>query len=83
MAGKLRPSRASRDGDAQRVVDLQGINVLDVQHSARAIGFRLGHLKSDLPTYIDVLYRFEANEYNGRRTLQLNLKDVKPAGLPD
>jgi single-stranded-DNA-specific exonuclease len=48
-----------------------------------AIGFRLGHLKSDLPPYIDVLYRFESNEFNGRTTLQLNLKDLKPAGLPD
>ena len=48
-----------------------------------AIGFRLGHLKPDLPPYIDVLYRFEVNEFNGRRTLQLNLKDVKPAGIPD
>jgi single-stranded-DNA-specific exonuclease len=48
-----------------------------------AIGFRLGHLKPDLPPYIDVLYRFEANEFNGRRTLQLNLKDLKPAGMPD
>lgn len=48
-----------------------------------AIGFRMGHLKPELPTSIDVLYRFEANEYNGRRTLQLNLKDVKPAGIPD
>ena len=51
--------------------------------SVDAIGFRLGHLKSSLPSSIDVLYRFEANEYNGRRTLQLNLKDLKPAGLPD
>ena len=51
--------------------------------SVDAIGFRLGHLKPDLPPYIDVLYRFEANEFNGRRTLQLNLKDVKPAGVPD
>ena len=51
--------------------------------SVDAIGFRLGHLKTDLPPSIDVLYRFEANEFNGRRTLQLNLKDVKPAGLPD
>ena len=48
-----------------------------------AIGFRLGHLKSDLPPYIDVIYRFESNEFNGRTTLQLNLKDLKPAGLPD
>ena len=51
--------------------------------SVDAIGFRLGHLKENLPPYIDVLYRFEANEFNGRRTLQLNLKDLKPAGLPD
>jgi single-stranded-DNA-specific exonuclease len=51
--------------------------------SVDAIGFRLGHLKESLPPYIDVLYRFEANEFNGRRTLQLNLKDLKPAGLPD
>ena len=51
--------------------------------SMDAIGFRLGHLKPDLPPYIDVLYRFEANEFNGRRTLQLNLKDLKPTGIPD
>ena len=51
--------------------------------SVDAIGFRLGHLKENLPPKIDVLYRFEANEFNGRRTLQLNLKDVKAAGIPD
>lgn len=48
-----------------------------------SIGFRLGHLKDDLPARVDVLYRLELNEYNGRRSLQLNLKDVKPAGVPD
>jgi single-stranded-DNA-specific exonuclease len=48
-----------------------------------SIGFRLGHLKDQLPSHVDVLYRLELNEYNGRRTLQLNLKDVKPAGTPD
>jgi single-stranded-DNA-specific exonuclease len=51
--------------------------------SVDAIGFRLGHLRPELPPFIDVLYRFEANEFNGRRTLQLNLKDLKPTGLPD
>ena len=51
--------------------------------SVDAIGFRLGHLKENLPPYIDVLYRFDANEFTGRRTLQLNLKDLKPAGLSD
>ncbi|HEX9838712.1 MAG TPA: single-stranded-DNA-specific exonuclease RecJ [Anaerolineales bacterium] len=47
------------------------------------IGFRMGPLKATLPARVDVLYHFEANEYNGRTSLQLNLKDVKAAGLPD
>jgi len=45
-----------------------------------AIGFRFGNLQSDLSQRVDVMYSFEANEYNGRTTMQLNLKDVKPAG---
>lgn len=48
-----------------------------------AIGFQLGYLKADLPARVDILYTFEANEYNGRTTLQLNLKDVKGTGVPD
>src|SRR5258706_12624252 len=48
-----------------------------------AIGFRLGHLRDTLPARVDVLYHFEANEWNGKRSLQLNLKDVKAAGIPD
>ena len=48
-----------------------------------SIGFRMGHLKPSLPLHVDVLYHFEVNEYNGRRTLQLNLKDVKATGIPD
>lgn len=48
-----------------------------------AIGFRLGPLQPELPSRVDVLYTFEANEFNGRTSLQLNLKDIKPAGIPD
>ena len=51
--------------------------------SVDAIGFRMSHLRPEPGSYVDALYRFEANEFNGRRTLQLNLKDLKPAGLPD
>jgi hypothetical protein len=29
------------------------------------------------------MYTLETNEFNGRTTLQLNVKDLKPAGLPD
>ena len=48
-----------------------------------AIGFRLGHLQSSLPARVDVMYALEANEWNGRTSLELNLKDVKAAGTPD
>jgi single-stranded-DNA-specific exonuclease len=45
-----------------------------------AIGFRLGHLQAELPLNVDLIYTFESNEYNGRASLQLNLKDVKITG---
>lgn len=47
------------------------------------IGFRMGELQKSLPPYLDVMFTLEANEWNGRTTLQLNLKDVKAAGIPD
>jgi single-stranded-DNA-specific exonuclease len=47
------------------------------------IGFRMGYLKTTLPARVDVMYRLEANEYNGRTSLQLNLKDVKATGTAD
>jgi len=48
-----------------------------------AIGFRLGHLQPELQSKVDILFTYEANEYNGRVGYQLNLKDVKPAGTID
>ena len=48
-----------------------------------AIGFRMGNLQSSLTPHVDILYNLELNEYNGRKSLQLNLKDIKPAGTPD
>jgi single-stranded-DNA-specific exonuclease len=50
-----------------------------------AIGFRLGHLQPDLLNgkKIDVMYTFETNDFNGRTYLQLNLRDVKTAGVSD
>jgi single-stranded-DNA-specific exonuclease len=41
-----------------------------------AIGFRLGHLQPDLSSRVDLAYTLESNDYNGRTTLQLNLKDA-------
>lgn len=57
----------------------------DERVSFDAIGFRLGPLLPELPigAKVDVMYAFEKNEFNGRESLQLNLKDVKRAGVPD
>ncbi|MEZ0396930.1 MAG: single-stranded-DNA-specific exonuclease RecJ [Anaerolineales bacterium] len=59
------------------------LTVSDGRLTFDAIGFRLGHLQPGLPARLDLLYTFEMNEYNGRASLQLNLKDVKPAGEAD
>ena len=48
-----------------------------------AIGFRMGDLQKSLPPRVDLMYTLEANEWNGKTSLQLNLKDVKPTGIPD
>ena len=70
-----------------RVVGTEGkhlkLSVSDGHVTFDAIGFRLGHLQSELPLNVDLVHTFESNEYNGRTTLQLNLKDVKAAGVPD
>lgn len=59
------------------------MTVSDGRITFDAIGFRLGHLQGSLPAQVDLMYTFETNEYNGRVSLQLNLKDVKPSGTPD
>ena len=61
------------EGKHLKLIVTEGQTTFDV------IGFRLGHLKPDLPTRVDLLYTFETNEFNGRTTLQLNLKDLKPS----
>ncbi|RME91567.1 MAG: single-stranded-DNA-specific exonuclease RecJ, partial [Anaerolineae bacterium] len=59
------------------------LKVTDGRITFDAIAFRLGSLYPDLPPRVDIMYRFELNEYNGRTTLQLNVRDLKAAGLPD
>jgi len=44
-----------------------------------AIAFRQGHWAENLPPYIDLLYSLDENEYNGRRTLQLKVQDLRAA----
>jgi single-stranded-DNA-specific exonuclease len=48
-----------------------------------AIAFRQGHWEEQMPERIDLMFTFEQNEFNGRTSLQLNVRDLKPAGMPD
>lgn len=43
-----------------------------------AIGFKLGDWQKKMPARVDILFTYEPNEYNGKVTYQLNLKDLKP-----
>lgn len=42
-----------------------------------AIAFQNGHWMENLPKFVDLLYRFEINEFNGQKRLQLNVRDLK------
>lgn len=57
--------------------------VTDGRITYDAIAFGLGHWYDQMPARIDLFYSFEQNEYNGRVTLQLNARDIKPAGFLD
>lgn len=47
-----------------------------------AIGFGLGEWARQMPSSIDSVYQPEINEWNGRRSLQLRLLDIRPAQEP-
>ena len=72
---------------SKRTVGAEGghlkLTLTDGRVSMDAIAFRLGHLLPDLPALVDVMFTFEANEYNGRTSLQLNVKDIKSASVRD
>ena len=44
-----------------------------------AIAWRQGHLAEGLPQQIDLVYTFEKNIYKNEETIQLNVKDIRPA----
>jgi single-stranded-DNA-specific exonuclease len=46
---------------------------------AEAIAFRWGEHIDTLPEVIDVVYNLEINEWNSRRSVQLNVRDIRPA----
>jgi single-stranded-DNA-specific exonuclease len=60
-----------REGTHLKLTLHAGLNTFD------GIAFRQGYWLEDMPDKIDIAYRFEINEFNGRSTLQLNIKDIK------
>lgn len=53
------------------------ISISNGEKSFDGIAFRLGDWANHMPQRIDLLYHFELNEYNGRKTLQLNIQDIR------
>ncbi len=51
----------------------------DERRTFEAIGFRLGDRLAGLPARVDALFHLERNAYMGVETLQLNVKDLRPA----
>ena len=63
-----------RDGAHLKLTLAEGDRKFD------AIAFRMGHHQPELGERMDVVYRLEENEWNGRINLQLNVQDMRPAG---
>ncbi len=55
------------------------LTVSDERITFDAIAFRHGYWQEQMPSRVDLLFNFEMNEYNGQRSLQLNVRDLKPA----
>lgn len=53
------------------------LTVTDGRITYDAIAFGHGDWAQDMPKVIDLLYRFEVNEFNGQSRLQLNVRDLK------
>ncbi len=59
------------------------LTVSDGRVTFDGIAFRQGHWMKEMPESIDLLYTYERNYFNERVFLQLNVRDLKPAGTPD
>ncbi len=68
----------------QRAVGKDGrhlkLTLYDGRVNWDAIAFRQGEWADKLPDRVDLAYHLEINEWNERRSLQLNVQDVRPAG---
>jgi single-stranded-DNA-specific exonuclease len=56
-------------------------SVTDRSITYDAIAFRQGEWAKNMPPRVDLFYTFEENEYQGRKSLQLNVKDMRPSEM--
>ena len=71
----------------QRIVGADGkhlkLALSDGRATWDAIAFRQGEQADKLSDRVDIVYHLEINEWRGQRRLQLNVQDIRPAGLND
>jgi single-stranded-DNA-specific exonuclease len=73
---KVKSSRlVGREGEHLKIIVSDGKITFD------AIAFQQGFWHNEMPLYIDIMYSFEVNEFNGREYLQLRVKDLRPSGI--
>ncbi len=73
----LRCKTVGREGSHLR------LTITDGGPSYDAIAFRQGYWADAMPERVDLLYAYEKNHFNGRESLQLNVRDIKPSGEID
>jgi len=72
---------------SQRTVGAEGKHLKLALYDGRitwdAIAFRQGEWAGKLPDRVDIVYHLEVNEWRDRQQLQLNVQDIRPAGLDE
>ena len=85
--GNPRPLFLSRNVQlrGQRCVGGEGqhlkLLLFDNGVSWDGIAFKQGEWAGKLPDRVDIVYNVEINEWNGEQRIQLNIQDVRPAGM--
>jgi single-stranded-DNA-specific exonuclease len=54
----------------------------DGKNTAEAIAFRQGFQIDELPDRVDAVFTLEADEWNGQRRVQMNVRDLRPVEVP-
>ena len=67
------PKKIGKEGQHLRM------SVTDGHITYDAVAFRQGHWADQMPEKVDLLYVFETNLYQGRESLQLNVRDIRPS----